>query len=64
MRIHQGRAMGVDSLEESKIPVDVVGPDVVARHSVVVAVQSEMNADHYPITITTSTPPLFDVSIK
>lgn len=56
--------MGVDSLKESKIPVDVVGPDVVARHSVVVAVQSEMNANHYPITITTSTSPLFDVSIK
>ena len=64
MRIHQGRAMSVDSFKESKIPVDVVGPDVVARHSVVVAVQSEMNANHYPITITTSTSPLFDVSIK
>ena len=56
--------MGVDSLKESKIPVDVVGSDVVARHSVVVAVQSEMNANHYPITTITSPPPLFDVSIK
>lgn len=56
--------MGVDSLKESKIPVDVVGSDVVARHSVMVAVQSEMNANHYTITITTSTSPLFDVSIR
>ena len=56
--------MPVDPPEEAKIPMDVVGPEVIAHHSVVVTIQSEMNTNHYIITSHTSIPPLFDVSIK
>lgn len=50
MRVYKGSTIPIDSPEIAQIPLDVVRSEVVSHHPMMIAVESEMDADHYRIT--------------